>query len=339
MSLETANINDTDAPGLFPGAELKAQREAAGHSLVAIATATRITRSKLTALEADDYEKLGGNTFVIGYIRQYAKWLGVDADPLVQAFEQNAGEASREQDDDQLQQESAYGKRHFWKTVAESDNWVLKNSASLLWVAAALLALVFLVSVVSKDSGNERPDRTADVTQEPLKANPVEAIDDHTVADAPQTPEVEASSAATEAGVEAEQASEAVSPAGTDGAVRTDEIADVPMDSEILAPAPPAEKIESAPLAQADSAVPEPMGTDQLAMSFSGPCWVEITDADGDLLFARLQEASDNLQLVGKAPFEIMLGNARAVTLLVNGNLVSTDPGPNRDTLRFTAGP
>ncbi len=332
MSSETADLNNTEAPELLPGAELKAQREAAGHDLMAIATATRITRSKLAALEADDYEKLGGNTFVIGYIRQYAKWLGVDADPLVQAFERIVGEAPRAERDHQVQQESATGQEYFWKTYAESDNWLLKNSVSLLWVAAAILALVFLVSVVSKDTGKE---------------SPVATENHDSAAEVAETPDVDVSPEASLGGVESDQALGETAPTETSDTAPAEDRADLAADE---APLPveaipnedipaPAETIEPESVAQADSATPEPVGTDQLAMSFTGPCWVEVTDANGDLHVARLLEASDNLQVTGTAPFEIMLGNARAVTLLVNGRVVNTNPGPNRDTLRLTVGP
>ena len=326
MSQETAN-DDTGASKRLPGADLKAKREAGGHSLEAVATHTRITRSKLMALEADDYGKMGGDTFVIGYIRQYARWLGVEADPLVQAFEEIVSGDHKDADE----RESGDAERYFTrknytpKNYAEPDNWILRNGASLLWAFAALLALCFLAFAVvngpGEDNSSQQDTPRPAVTEEPssIGGDSVE--------------EIEGAITEERMSEEAMGGDSATSNAAAPNAVP-------PADVEMPAQTAPADTFAVEPRAEPNTVAPsQSVATDTLAMSFSGPCWVEVTDADGDLLFAQLQEASDNLQLSGKAPFEIMLGNARAVTLLVNDQIVNTNPGPDRDTLRLSVGP
>ncbi|MEY4590247.1 MAG: hypothetical protein RL497_2323, partial [Pseudomonadota bacterium] len=71
-----------------PGARLKLLREAAGLSILDVAEATRITRSRLEALERDDYANAGQSpAHVIGYMRSYARLLAVAVEPWLGALE------------------------------------------------------------------------------------------------------------------------------------------------------------------------------------------------------------------------------------------------------------
>lgn len=72
-----------------PGQRLKLLREAAGLSVVNVAEATRITRSRLEALERDDYESAGpAPAYVIGYFRAYARLLNYSVEPWLSELEQ-----------------------------------------------------------------------------------------------------------------------------------------------------------------------------------------------------------------------------------------------------------
>lgn len=71
-----------------PGEGLKRLREAAGLSVVDVAEATRITRSRIEALERDDYASAGQSpAHVIGYMRAYSRFLAISADPWLGILE------------------------------------------------------------------------------------------------------------------------------------------------------------------------------------------------------------------------------------------------------------
>jgi len=59
------------------GEELKAAREGNGLTLRQIAEKTLISMSFLAALEADDYSSIPGEVFVTGFLRSYARELGI----------------------------------------------------------------------------------------------------------------------------------------------------------------------------------------------------------------------------------------------------------------------
>jgi cytoskeleton protein RodZ len=82
----------SDVPGLHDGvdigAALKAVREFHGVTLQDLADATRIRQTYLAALEDMRLEELPSRPFAIGYVKAYAKHLGLDAEAAVERFRQ-----------------------------------------------------------------------------------------------------------------------------------------------------------------------------------------------------------------------------------------------------------
>lgn len=294
MENNESHSTEAGAESTGPGAQLKAKREAAGHALETVAKDTRIPRAKLTALEEDDYARVGASAFVAGYIRAYAKWLGINADPLVSAYEQAC------------RPEPGHYQNFVHETVErEPGRQVPAKRLPLIRLTLVLLVLWVIAALVL--NGN----KSADNQEAPVIA-PQE----------PVAPESEPATAAPTADFQ-----EGESEGGP-------EPADEEMPAEADQPTEPASLENAAADSTAEAAAP-----DTLNLDFTGDCWVEIRDANGEVLFAQLQQAGDNLQLSGQAPFSVMLGNARVATLAVNGRAVNTNPGPNRDTLRLRVGP
>jgi cytoskeleton protein RodZ len=84
---------DDIAPGerAFPtgcafGEQLRRAREARGLALDAVADATRIARHHLAALERSDLDALPAGPFGKGYVRSYAKALGIDPEPILEDY-------------------------------------------------------------------------------------------------------------------------------------------------------------------------------------------------------------------------------------------------------------
>ncbi|RXZ45140.1 helix-turn-helix domain-containing protein [Crenobacter cavernae] len=69
------------------GARLKAARESRGLSLGEVADRLKLSLKQLEAIEADRFEALPGATFVRGFVRNYARYLEVDAEPLMKALD------------------------------------------------------------------------------------------------------------------------------------------------------------------------------------------------------------------------------------------------------------
>ena len=74
------------------GDRLRQAREARGLSLDAVASATRIAKRHLAALERGDLESLPRGPFGKGYVRAYAEFLGIESGPIIQAYRSQEGQ-------------------------------------------------------------------------------------------------------------------------------------------------------------------------------------------------------------------------------------------------------
>ncbi|WP_020412173.1 RodZ domain-containing protein [Microbulbifer variabilis] len=75
-----------------------------------------------------------------------------------------------------------------------------------------------------------------------------------------------------------------------------------------------------------------------LRLSFDEDSWIEVKDAGGVVLLAGVQEAGTSKELDGRAPFELMLGNARATKVVYREQTINSDPIGNRRTRRLIVG-
>ena len=95
---------------------------------------------------------------------------------------------------------------------------------------------------------------------------------------------------------------------------------------------PPAETV----VAEAESA-PADDGMTRVSLDFSGDCWTEITDANGQRLFFEMGREGRSVELSGTAPFDVLFGNAENVRVRVNGNNYAVSPdNPGSRTARLT---
>ncbi len=76
------------------GTQLKRQREKKNVSLDDISAATKISNRFLNAIETDRFDQLPGGIFNRGFIRAYARHLGLDEEQTVSAYVIAAGEES-----------------------------------------------------------------------------------------------------------------------------------------------------------------------------------------------------------------------------------------------------
>lgn len=82
-ALEVAEPAKSDTPGSV----LRRAREARGQSIADVVQVIRFSARQIEALERDDYASLPGSTAVRGLVRNYAKFLKLDAAPLLVQLE------------------------------------------------------------------------------------------------------------------------------------------------------------------------------------------------------------------------------------------------------------
>jgi cytoskeleton protein RodZ len=109
-----------------PGQKLKNLREDLGYSKEKVSEALYMTVHYVTALENDTYEKLPGHTFIKGYYKAYAEFLGADTEQILNYYLKNV-ENTANQDMQEAQ-------------AVESRN---RNKA-ILWVIGVLVVIVVI---------------------------------------------------------------------------------------------------------------------------------------------------------------------------------------------------
>lgn len=77
------------------GERLQREREMRGITLEEIADSTKIGTRSLRALEQEDFDKLPGGIFNKGFVRAYARYLGIDEEQAVTDFLAAAGETEQ----------------------------------------------------------------------------------------------------------------------------------------------------------------------------------------------------------------------------------------------------
>lgn len=85
----------------------------------------------------------------------------------------------------------------------------------------------------------------------------------------------------------------------------------------------------------ARASAPLPEGRSRLTFTFEVESWVEVREANGEVLYSALNPAGSRKEIVGTAPFTMVIGNASGVRLMRNGEPVVLTPRAS-DVARLT---
>ena len=315
-----------------PGDTLRQARESNGWSLAEVALKLNLTTTSLGNLEAGAFDKLPGHTFARGYIRAYAKLLGIDQAILVQQFDQFTGTDS--------QGSNVHGLGRIEEPVRVSHT-ILRIVSLLLLVAVIGGGFVWWQDQASQ--------RTKDMTSNAMEHVEVESADGTTQIhplDEPEDQAVVEGQAAPEAPTATEQpapetapdATAALSTPATPAALAHTPTAPV---AQAHTPAAPAQ----APATPAPAATISPpttpaliAGDGRVQITFVADCWTQLTDGNGKVLFSGLKRKGDTLDQGGKPPLTLRLGFARGAQVAYNGQPVDVAPFTSGETARLKLG-
>ena len=312
-----------------PGDTLRQARESNGWSLAEVALKLNLTTTSLGNLEAGAFDKLPGHTFARGYIRAYAKLLGIDQAILVQEFDQFTGTDS--------QGSNVHGLGRIEEPVRVSHT-ILRIVSLLLLIAVIGGGFVWWQDQTSQ--------RTKDLTSNAMEHVEVESADGTTQIhplDEPEDQAVAESQAAPEAPATTEQPAPETAPAATAAApapATPAAPAHAPA-APVQAPATPAPAAPAAPTAPAISPPTTPAliaGDGRVQITFIADCWTQVTDGNGKVLFSGLKRKGDTLDQGGKPPLTLRLGFARGAQVAYNGQPVDVAPFTSGETARLKLG-
>ncbi len=353
--------------GDSPGRRLRVQRQSRGLTVERIAAQLHLKPEIVEALEQDRFDLLPDPVFITGYLRNYARMLGLDPIPLIAAYQAHAGtpksiEPTRPMPGANL---DSGGTRFLVRLVS-------------LGLAAAVIAVIALwwhdrpevspelnpataeldpdVAALAPDarsidgSASEVAQETPDTTTGPAdrsdrdrvampesheppisdKAEAEPGPEQARAADTSPTSERRpdtASSVLETAPPEPIEPTSARTTTPAPSPGATPEPAQTPTDP-VVAPAVPAPE-----QAQAQAA------TKGIVLEFTGPSWLEVRDAAGQRIIAGEMKAGDRREVTGQAPLRFTVGRVNNSSMTVDGKRFDLEGRSRGNVARFSLDP
>lgn len=305
------------------GAQLRQLREARGETASDVAHSLKLTSRQIEAMEAGRLDLLPGAAFARGFLRNYARYLGVDAAVVLAAFESDVAPRAVE-----LAPVS--------NAVGVMPSGSGGRSVQLpMGLIAGVLVLAVLVGWyfdwfrMPKENAEvaESVAETATQVTPPLTsaaAAPQGQVSESALAASGVVPSLPVAPPAAPAAEAAPASAPAVPPSAT--------LAPAPAAPATVPPAAPAAQA----VAPASAATPAPEGVALLVFRFEGESWIEVRDAGGSIVYSGVNSAGSSRTVQGKPPFAVVVGNAKQVSLDYRGKPYDLTPHVRVSVARFT---
>ncbi len=297
---ETSNNNNAE---LFvtPGQLLRTQREKQGLSAQEIAKRTHLDIKIVESIEQDSDEGMPAATYVRGYLRSYAKIVGVDPDHIITLYNSDSPHPPPEILPEVKQPSQ----------ISSSDKPV-KAFTYLITLGLVLLLLIWYQSnfVVETSTINEPEnynsktringvDITYDIVNHPSSWQSPKDI-----------PEVESTSPAP---------------------VLHDDTLELQSDNG-------EQTLGILPVEGIDDKTPSSVtgsGPDTIDLELKRDSWIEIFDANDKRLFHDLALSGEKYSIHGTAPFNVLFGFSPGVVMKFNGKAFNHSRYSNNGIARF----
>lgn len=368
-------LEEVEQKALGPGRMLREARKVQQIDQQELATRLNLDLRLVDAVERDDFEHMPPATFIKGYLRAYAREVGLSPDAVVEEFDR----VSATQDMPTLKS------RHSVQRQADL------SDSPMRWVSIALvLILIGLVGTwVVRNFQPGEPEAPvageesmAEVQQQPEPLGEVAAVgasEDYQPPAEEQSAEAATASDSAQMGSETTETTEpvAVEPPSSDETSSTEgstpaetvETAETAADSaddqtpvaEASEEVASTEPQETATTSVAVADRPESAQTSEsaaeaniqqaaaevtesapvvdpdapLIMRFTDDCWTSVQAADGERLVYRVVKKGAVLNIHGEAPFRITLGNSDVVKVVYQGDLIDHQPFSRGKIARF----
>ena len=323
---------------VLPGAALAAARQKKGWTIEQAASLVKLAPRQIMAIEADNYAALPGLAVARGFVRSYAKVLGLDVHAVTASLPQESAVQQRDHIVPQHQLSTPFSEgplpAMMMSTRGNSSALpivagvvvvaLLAGAAAVRWteLGANVPQLAFLkshheeaaaASGTSPDAQNVQSAETASSTETPVNAR-VE-----TITSAPPEEPAKPAAPVAEAPAPLAQTPVAAKPEPVQAATPA---ASQPASTPAPASAP-ASAASAAPAQMASTTVPSGLNIvnskDLLRLTFREDSWVEIRRADKSTVISRLLKAGTTETFDVSDATTLIIGNAAGVDASLRG--------------------
>ena len=288
------------------GAALKQAREAQGLAIDDVALQLKFAPRQIESLEQERFDRLPGPTIARGMVRNYARLLKLDPEPLIERL---SPRVEPRPDANQIAQ-------RFKQAQPFSDS---AKRSTLIYAGFSVVVLVLVAGLAYEWNQQKTAPPPAPA---PERAQPAEPPAQTAAVPQPPAPVPEPSPAP----VVAEKPFAAPPVAEKKSAPEKK-----PAAAPVAAKKPEAEKIAAAE--ESDKLAP---GTHRIVLRTEGEAWLEIKDGAGRMLISSLNPAGTERVVRGRPPFDVVIGNASSVKLTYDGKPVDLRPHTRVEVARFT---
>ncbi|MDN6318881.1 MAG: DUF4115 domain-containing protein [Marinobacter sp.] len=270
------------------GQQLKQAREEHGLSISQIADAQHLRSGIIQAIEKADYNKIDSELFLKGYVRAYAKQVGLESNAIIADLDREL-EPGRLQKARELEANPLIDierRRRKKRRIAKI----------FLQIAVIVLIGLFIVLFVMPrfELGNGGVELSTPAENSQKASEDVPAADAAVEVPAVSGSEPEATPAVTGAPSVEEAPAEPQPEQITDTQVEDQ----IPVVSQITEPV-----LAQPPVSDEPESV-----SGQLEIVFTGNCWVQVSDAAGNRLASSMKRAGERLEVSGEAPLKVVIG-------------------------------
>jgi cytoskeleton protein RodZ len=345
MSAQPAPRQDDDTLAEMvqgPGGRLRVARQARGLDIERIAAELHLAPERIAALERDDYAALSGSVFVTGYMRNYARLLGLDPEPLLEAYRAATPEAAALRSDPANADRARLGSGQFPGKLLSIAVFAVVCGLVLAWWRQefAIPEAPESARMGAADAPEAAQPPTATGGTAPLE----DAVDQQT----------EIAGEAAAGAIFGVTTQEAMSTASTDTPAAAPLGDTPPLDQEPAGEPITGERDSTGaegdgviaasaegetPPGEEAPATTSPPAAHEVVLAFSGPCWVDIRDSDREFKLFGEMSNGDRHVLEGKPPYSVILGNTAAVAITVGGEPYDLTGIARGNVARFTLDP
>ncbi len=344
-----------------PGALLRKTRLKQKLSLADVANKLLLTVDQVEALENGDHKMLPGPTYIIGYWRNYANVMGIDANAEIESHKHSLGESEstiileRNHQQAHGHQEKSRKKSAllfcFFSLIFLTGIWYWQNPEDnpvSQWTENQASHQISNLNANSQDttstSNNTEPDVMTSlpkINEESSSTLPQPNFSDE-IEDGESSQIVEINVAKQPE----EESDQLVNANDTDGTEFADENLNVQDSLPVVVSSEQEESTgsetdseeTSESIANAAEFLTSADSAEWIGFTISKETWLEVRDREGEKLIYRTVDPGEHLNIKGSPPFYVFIGGIDGVEVQYLGEVVAYEPHKNGLFTRFKIG-
>jgi cytoskeleton protein RodZ len=298
--------------------------------------------SKIRYIDEGRFDKIGKPAFLKGYLRSYARELGLSGDEIVALLGDHSG----------VTDESQPGLHRVGKQKNNASNATPAAATATYGLVGVALVLFVIWWMNPEDQEQDRNFRNAEENRV-TELQPADVYEPYAADNFENSVKSQALSSAETASTENESEED------VEVSLADSEIPSADGDDEGNSETPAEERQLSISADQPEDvseSIPESVqevqisrhveddlniitvtagGEGHLSFEFTEDCWLEVVDAGGQTIYGDLNHDRELLNVYGTPPFNVLIGRVSAVTVTYNGETVELLAHTFNDTAKL----